>query len=325
MVEREDYYEVAERISDYCLETFGDNTLSIILYGSVATKDFISNPTWTDIDFIVVLKAINEEQRERDEKKLDDISLKIGHQFPWFKGSSGYALIGPSLETAESLRRKQTDFGYPAIWLNGVLNAYNVLYGDDVLKLFCQVPIDKIDALYTFMTTRRHQLMWQTVWKKDKKNGITINEAIPIIKDAIFAAKNFLHYHGINLYRKPEIIKTFLKEFPKHDPKNLLNSILKAQEEGLDPKRKTDSKTLVILAQKSDRFVSKLATDLNLPRVATSPNLYLYLDKLINQATRYLYKSVIEYVILMNEGNLSEAAQYDQLMKWLEKKNDQLQ
>jgi len=324
MMEREDYYEVAERISDYCLEIFGDNIQSVILYGSVATKDFIPNPTWTDIDFIVVLKAIIEEQIEREEKKLDDISLKIGHRFHWLRSSSGYALIGPSLETEESLWRKQTDFGYPVIWLNGVLNAYNVLYGEDILKLFHQVPIDKIDALYTFMTTRRHQLMWQTVWKKEKENGITINEAIPIIKDAIFATKNFLHYHGINLYRKPEIIKTFLKEFPKHDLKNLLNNILKAQEKDLDPKRKTDSEMLVFLAQESDRFVSKLATDLNLPHAATSPKLYLYLDKYMNQATRYLYKSVIEHVILMNEGNLAEAAQYDQLMKWLEEKNKQL-
>jgi len=194
-----------------------------------------------------------------------------------------------------------------------------------VLKSFQQAPIKKIDALYTFMTTRRHQLMWQTVWKKEKEKGITINEAIPIIKDAIFATKNFLHYHGINLYHKPEIAKAFLQKFPKHDQRNLLNSILKAQEEGLDPKRKTDSEILVILAQESDQFVAKLAIDLNLPSVATNPRLYLYLDKLLNQATRYLYKAIIERVILMNEGDLTEAAQYDQLMRWLEKKNEQLQ
>jgi predicted nucleotidyltransferase len=76
MVNRENYYELVERIRDCCIETFGDNTLSVILYGSVATEDFIPDPTWTDIDFIVVLKAMTEEQSEREEKNWMRSRLK---------------------------------------------------------------------------------------------------------------------------------------------------------------------------------------------------------------------------------------------------------
>ncbi len=239
MISKEDYYKATETICSACKEIYGKELLSVILYGSVTVGGFVPSPYWTDIDFLVVLKPMTEHQIRKEEGRLEEVSLRVADQHPWLKGSSGYALVGYSLETEESLTRKKLDFGYPVIWLNGVLDAYRILSGQDVLKSLQPIPIRKLDALYALMTTRRHQLMWQTEWKREKgKKEICVREAMPIIQDCIFAAKNFLHYHGIHQYRKPEIVKAFIETFPELDQTNLLPRILKAREENLSPKRR---------------------------------------------------------------------------------------
>ena len=111
MISREDYYKATSTLCNTCKEVYGKKILSVTLYGSVAVGDFVADPVWTDIDFLVVLKPMTERQRKKEEGRLEEVSLRIADQHPWLRGSSGYAVVGYSLETEESLIRKRLDFG----------------------------------------------------------------------------------------------------------------------------------------------------------------------------------------------------------------------
>jgi len=326
LVTKEEYYVATKTICNVCKEVFGERLLSVVIYGSVATEDFVPDPVWTDIDFMVILKPMLEIQREEEKGRLEEISLKVAEQQACLRGSSGHALVGYSLETQESLIGKKFNFGYYVVWLNGILDSYKVLHGKDVLDSLRPIPIRKLDALYTLMTTRRHQLMWQTEWKRDKeKEEIGIHEAMPIIKDSIFAAENYLHYNGIHLYRKPEIVKAFLSTFPELDPASLLDRIIKAREDRLSPERETDEVVLLTLAKDSDYFVEDLVTNLGITTLATDPRLWKHLNELLGEASRYISRAIVERAILMKDRNMRGAAEYDKLLDWLRMKQSELE
>jgi len=167
--------------------------------------------------------------------------------------------------------------------------------------------------------------MWQTEWKHDKdREGIGINEAIPIIKDGIFAAKNYLHYHGIHLHRKTEIARVFFNTFPELDPLSLLARIIKAREGHLSPEKEANEVVLLNLAKDSDKFVADLVSNIKIPALATDPMLWMHLNNVLNEASRYISRDIVERAILVNERDVRGAAEYDKLIDWLEKKQLEL-
>jgi predicted nucleotidyltransferase len=107
--------DIFPQITESYRKIFGDNLISIILYGSAAGSDY--NPGKSDINFLIVLS----------EEAIDDLESAVKEVSRWRKKNVTTPLFMTRQYITSSLD------SYPLEFLN-IKRKHSLVYGDDVLK-----------------------------------------------------------------------------------------------------------------------------------------------------------------------------------------------
>jgi predicted nucleotidyltransferase len=199
--------EIRNRLSDYCqalISLHGDNIISIFLYGSAVTGDFI--PKRSNINLLVIFKTLNFSTLQK--------SLKLVAKGLRKK------IIAPLFLTREHIKTSLDTF--PVEFLE-IQENYLLLFGEDILKPL-KIPCENLRL------ECEHQIKGKLIRIREayleiglRKKGIeallkeSLNSLLPIFR-------NMLRLKGITPppTSKEEIIKKLGSEF-KISPEVFIN------------------------------------------------------------------------------------------------------
>ncbi len=134
MFEKIDIAGLLKEFADLCMDKFGSDLVSIVLFGSYARG---TATEYSDIDLLVIVNNVSEDWRERD-KVLGDIELYFLKEH--------HKRMFPILTTPEAVA-DSVRIGNPLFY--GILRGYSILFDRNsffkklMQKVLIKVKVDK--------------------------------------------------------------------------------------------------------------------------------------------------------------------------------------